>query len=243
MGAGIRPGLHRGGPAARRAVASDEFEHIARMQCWYEDFLAGLARACSSATRTRSRRPCSTRRTWVAGARLRGRWRRGSTTSTSCAGSTCRWSTTAGASSRTAAARHHETYLEHARASGARRGSSSRGRRRRGWRRRGRRSTSARGAGLCCGLIATISARFVTHACGFGRYARSGWWARGAPAGVSARPGPEAAYCPTGCQTVLSSRKSAIAHGLCSSGAPADDALDVVRGERARARRRARRRR
>ena len=48
---------------------------------------------------------------------------------------------------------------------------------------------------------------------------------------------------PIGCQTVLSSRKLAIAHGLCSSARAVDDALHVVGGEALELGRRGRRRR
>ena len=58
--AGLHGDRSRAGRARGRAA---EFTHIARIQCWYEDFLAGSRDACCSATRTRSRRRCSTRST------------------------------------------------------------------------------------------------------------------------------------------------------------------------------------
>ena len=57
---------------ARRGRA-EEFTHIARIHCWYEDFLAGRAtRVAVLATPTRSRPPSSTRCTSAAGTRVRG---------------------------------------------------------------------------------------------------------------------------------------------------------------------------
>jgi hypothetical protein len=86
----------------RRADApwtSWEFTHIARIQCWYEDFLAALAERVCSPTPTRSRPRSSTRSTWE-------RLRQGSTsscsvgtTSSSCAVSMPRGATTASGSS------------------------------------------------------------------------------------------------------------------------------------------------
>ena len=55
----------------------------------------------------------------------------------------------------------------------------------------------------------------------------------------ASRPGHwRGSYCgrrrrhvPIGCQTVFSSRKAAISHGLCAVGGAVDDALDVLGGE------------
>ena len=114
--------------AAEAPWTSAEFTHIARIHCWYEDFLAGLAtRVLFSRHRRvhdsrvprgvprRSRRPAS--RSSPSGA----------TTCTSSAGSTCRGGTTGSASSRSSAA-GCTSGTSSARGRAASPGSSSKGR-------------------------------------------------------------------------------------------------------------------
>ena len=154
---------------------SDEFTHIARMQCWLEDFLAGAARevlfcdtdAFTTAVFHEAYLGEPARAFAAEAARVYDLYL--------VCGLDVPWERDGLREFEAARRRHHETYLEHARESGA------------PWllvegppEQRLERARQAVDALLGLGGLLWIDRHDlgtrVTHACGFGRYARSGWW-------------------------------------------------------------------